>query len=871
MAPSEDKQFMEAAPVTTHDEGVSPAGSNPLSNSPKLLACLVVMFATSGCAALIYEIVWFQMLQLVIGSTAVSIAVLLASFMGGMCLGSLVLPRYLTPSANPLRAVALFELGIGAFGIGIVFAVPWLAKFYAGIAPSGVAGLLIRGSLCAVCLLPPTLLMGATLPVIARLGEATPKGASHIGLIYGANTLGAVAGALLAGFYVLRVADVFTATFVAAAINLAVACIGLSLSGRLSNYKTGAPSHLRDRCAPNWQIYVTIALSGLCALAAEVIWTRLLSLMLGGTTYTFSIILAVFLFGLGIGSGTGAFLARRVPRPVVALGICQLLVAAAVAWTAFMVEKWLPYWPINPALARSVWLVFELDVLRCLWAILPAACFWGASFPLALAATAATEQEPGRLVGRLYAANTVGAIVGAVGTSIFLIAFVGTQQAQRLLIVLSVVAGFLVLPKPLMVKAGGGKSSFSRAAIWAGLSGAAALLLWSVPRVPWPLVAYGRYLPMETAEADMLYMGEGMNASVAITELANGVRNFHISGKIEASSDKQDMRVQRMLGHLPALFHPEPGSALVVGCGAGVTAGSFLTHPSIERITICEIERLIPTVVASYFGEENHDVIHDPRVRLVYDDARHYILTTRDKFDIITSDPIHPWVKGAAILYTKDYFELCKQHLNPGGMITQWVPLYESNLAAVRSEIATFLEVFPDGTLWSNDHLGSGYDLVLLGQEGPLEVDVGALQRRLNRGDHRQVARSLHETGIRSAFSLAATYAGQAQDLKPWLKPARINHDRDLRLQYLAGLGLNLNESESIYAEIIDYRRFPQEIFVGSNFWTDGLRREFMRPDAPSSAQSKDSGVSKNHLPETGTTTTNRPHSGNSLSKASPP
>ena len=153
------------------------------------------------------------------------------------------------------------------------------------------------------------------------------------------------------------------------------------------------------------------------------------------------------------------------------------------------------------------------------------------------------------------------------------------------------------------------------------------------------------------------------------------MRNFHVSGKVEASSEPQDMRLQRMLGHIPALLHPKPRSVLVVGCGAGVTAGSFVLYPEVERIVICEIEPLIPPIAADYFGPENYNVLDDPRVEVVYDDARHYILTTNEKFDIITSDPIHPWVKGSATLYSKEYFEMCRRHLNPGGVITQWVPL----------------------------------------------------------------------------------------------------------------------------------------------------------------------------------------------------
>ena len=183
----------------------------------------------------------------------------------------------------------------------------------------------------------------------------------------------------------------------------------------------------------------------------------------------------------------------------------------------------------------------------------------------------------------------------------------------------------------------------------------------------------------------------------------------------------------------------EPKSVLVVGFGAGVTAGSFVLHPGIKRIVICEIEPLIPEVVSTYFSKENYNVAHDPRVQIVYDDARHFILTTKEKFDVITSDPIHPWVKGAATLYTKEYFELVKQHLNPGGVVTQWVPLYESSPAVVKSEVATFFNVFTEGTVWSNDIQGRGYDLVLAGHATPQTIDLDSMQARLTRPEGARV------------------------------------------------------------------------------------------------------------------------------------
>jgi spermidine synthase len=316
-----------------------------------------------------------------------------------------------------------------------------------------------------------------------------------------------------------------------------------------------------------------------------------------------------------------------------------------------------------------------------------------------------------------------------------------------------------------------------------------------------------------------------MNASVAVSRLPGGIRNFHVSGKIEASSEVHDMRLQRLLGHMSALMHPNPRTVLVVGFGAGVTAGSFVLHPSVERIVICEIEPLIPQVVSRYFSVENHDVLRDPRVEVIYDDARHYILTTREKFDVITSDPIHPWVKGAASLYTKEYFELVKTHLNPGGVITQWVPLYESTIDVVKSEIATFFDAFPFGTIWSNEYVnGDGYDLVLLAKPEPLRIDPGALQARLDRPDHATIAAELNQVEFVGVPGLLATYGGQARDLAPWLAGAEINRDRNLRLQYLAGMGNNVYDNR-IYQSMLTYRRFPEELFTGSEEWRERMRQ----------------------------------------------
>jgi spermidine synthase len=786
---------------------------------------LLLLFVGSGCAALIYEIVWFQLLQLVIGSSVVSLGVLLGTFMGGMCLGSLLLPRVISPRHHPLRVYATLEAGIGAIGLLILWGMPFVGRAYIAWASAAGSGLFIRGLIAAICLLPPTLLMGATLPAVARWVETTPRGVSWLGFFYGGNIAGAVLGCLSAGFYLLRVYDIGVATYVGVVLNALVAALALMLARRMpsgaSSKDTAQPQ--RVKAAPgSWAIYVAIALSGMTALSSEVIWTRILSLLFGATVYTFSLILAVFLLGLGLGSSVGAAVARELKRPRVALGLSQICLCAAIAWTAYGISKSLPFWPINPSIATSAWYTMQLDFVLALWAILPGAILWGASFPLALASVASPGQDPARLVGGVYAANTVGAIVGSLGASLVLVVWIGSQQAQQALIVTSLIAALLVLGWGVI-----DQEKMSDGAQWAttaGLVAAAGLsvvLARTVPAVPGVLIAYGRYTATRSGQDQIIYQDEGMMASVAVSRMPNGVLNYHNAGKIQASSQPEDMRLQRMLGHLTTLVHPSAKRVVVIGCGAGVTAGAVSIDPVVERETIVEIEPLVPQVVSTYFSEHNFDVVRNPKVHVEIDDGRHYVATSREKFDALTSDPLDPWVRGAAMLYTREFFEDVKAHLNPGGVVTLFVQLYESNTDAVKSEIGTFFEAFPHGMVFGNTYNGVGYDLVLFGQVEPTKIDLDMIEARLKSPDYAKVAQSLSEIGFHSAVDLFSTYAGSAEDLAPWLKDALTNRDRNLRLQYLAGLGSHLYESGPIYAEMLTFRKLPQDLFVGS----DDLKR----------------------------------------------
>jgi spermidine synthase len=342
------------------------------------------------------------------------------------------------------------------------------------------------------------------------------------------------------------------------------------------------------------------------------------------------------------------------------------------------------------------------------------------------------------------------------------------------------------------------------------------LMAWRVGPVPGILVEYGRKAPIQTQSSQIIDMVEGRNSSAAIAQWSDGTIGLGVNGHVQASNIPYDMKLQRMVGHLPLLLHPDPKSVLGIGFGAGVTAGTFTTYPGIEKITICEIEPRIPPLSTKHFAKENYGVMNNPKTHIVYDDARHYLMTTTDKFDVIASDPLDVFAKGTAALYTKEYLDAIKGHLNPGGYFSLYVPLYETDMPTIKSELATFFASFPYGTIWANTINGAGYDMVFMGQAEPLQVNLDQVQARLARPEYAKVAQSLRDIGVSSIVDLLSTFTGQANDFAGWIGGAELNRDVDLRLQYLAGWGINSTIENDIFQEMIKYRKAPANLFSGS-------------------------------------------------------
>ena len=805
----------------------------PAARSARSWPAALLLFAGSGCAAWIYVTAWLQWLPLVIGASPVSRAILSGVLLGGWALGALVLPRLISPRFHPWRVYAATELGVGIFGLLAFLLLPALSRFYTTHSGAGSANLWLRALVCAVVALPAALVSGAAFPAFARWSAPSSRESGNFGFLLAAYLAGAATGVLVTVFYLLPQWEMAATVGVAVGLNglLALVAFGLSFKFPRETRPAAAPATPARKPSGSGLIYFVTTLSGSCALAAGVVWFRFLRLMLGDTVYTHAIIKSVFIAGLGLGAGAGVFWARRSGRPRFALGWCHALLTVAVAWAAWMLCASLPFWPVDSKIVTGLVFKFQLDAVRAVWALFPAAFLWGAGLSLALASGEREGRDSARAAGGILGCAALGAVLGLAGCDVCLLTRIGTRQTQQIVVGLSCLAAVLMFAtsrRKAPVRQNPARAPRNWAGIARWLGGLAVTILIggltarTLPFVPWNLVAYGRAAGDNRGRGTPLYAGEGASESVAVTQ-SGQFRVLHVNGRAVSSTDLRDLRFHRMLAQIPALLHPYPRTALVAGCGAGVTAGALTSHASLSRVVVCEMDPLVPRVAARFFSRQNGDVLNDPRTAIVGEDPRHYMRVSPEKFDLIISDPGPPWVEGMAGAYTKEYFERCKVRLQPGGFVAWRAPLLETGIDEVKCEIATFLEVFPNATLWSNDLLGETSDLVVVGAVDPLKINVDEIQQRIDRNP--VLTQSLRESGILSAVALLGTYAGEGPDLGLWLLEAGINREPGLNLQFTAGLALDANEGGAVHRELSGYLRFPEELFNGSASRRQSLRQ----------------------------------------------
>lgn len=736
---------------------------------------VLFLFFFSGASALVYEVVWGRMLTLVFGGTSFAISTVLAAFMGGLALGSYLFGRLIDRRGHPLLVYGLLEAGIGVWALllpGLLGLLDSAYGFlYSELDPSFYTLSLLRFLLTFLIILIPTTMMGGTLPVLMRLLTATGALVGRTSaLLYFANTSGAVAGTFIAGFAFIPSLGLRGTTHLAVMINLLVTALAVYYALKIPFVdKSRVPE---DRAAPapsgsrlagsaaRRAVLFVYALSGLTALAYEVVWTRVLVSIIGTTTYAFTTMLTTFLLGLALGSLLFSRLADRFSsvRP---LALMQLSIA-------FLALATIPLLGAMPAMFLKLqgptgggwWGSVGVRFLLCMLAMLPPTVLLGGTFPVVAKLYAGDARGIGANIGRMYAFNTIGAILGS-----FLAGFVAIPMIGQQSTILTAVAINVLAALALVAIRGAPRS---RGAIAAGCACCLALTAAAPKFEFWDkkIMSSGVYLYGSSYEsisqlrdimknARLLYFNEDKDATVSVWQ-EGSTKYMRINGKTEASTGS-DMLTQRMVGSLPLLFHPEPREALLIGLASGVTAGSMLRHP-IERLECVEIVRGMDKA-AELFSRENYDCLTDPRFELIEGDGRNHLLLTNETYDVIVSQGSNPWVSGCVNLFTIEFFNLARQHLNPGGVMGQWVQIYSMTEDDFKLVLSTFHEVFPSVTVWQ----ASEGDIVLLGSESEMPHDYAALNETMNRPG---VYRDLESVGLerfRGLFSCFLLDTGAAK------------------------------------------------------------------------------------------------------------
>jgi spermidine synthase len=692
--------------------------NSPYVTSKSILILVTGLFFLSGSAGLVYQVLWMRSLGLFFGSDMYGVAIILGTFMGGLALGSLLGGRLGEFTARPLIWYGIMEIGIGIVALLVPMILetfdPVLRAFYSGnFEHTDKLYHLTRVGLASGTLLLPTTLMGATLPLIMRhFVRSRSKLGEMAAFFYAVNTLGALTGTLVAGFLLLPYLGMFTSTLCTAAINLAVgiSCvvIGLrtdapgtsktraGLHERVVDTLPGLDSETRARIAR--AALIGIAISGIGSFALEVVWTRILLMSFSATVYSFTSMLACFLFGIFLGSLLIARFVDQTKEPLGLLAKLELGVAATVALLALLVNV-IPEFFGN-VLGISMRLMPGGEGGALLLATLTASFFLlvipttllGATFSVALRAYTVNVTRIGSRTGNLYFANTVGAIAGSLGAVLLLLPAVGAKGGLAVIAVLFAANGMYLW----WAQHGSRLQGMTRPEIIVPLAVTGIAVVISL------MIPYRFSLNFnQNAGADtrLIYHQEGIQNTIDIVRSGTDITSLVIGGNVEADNSYMQLRHFVLKGHLPLMFLEKPESVLVVGLGMGLTLQATTRHPGLQSVNVVELSPEIREAHA-HLSDINNDVVNNPLVNIRIDDGRSYMKLATRKYDMITADPIHPKVSRVGYLYTKEYYQSIRKRLNEGGIVCQWMPIYQMSPTRLRSAMKTFYEVFPNATFW---------------------------------------------------------------------------------------------------------------------------------------------------------------------------
>ena len=764
------------------------------------------------------------MLGLVFGVTTLAIGLVLAAFMGGLALGSAIAGRFAARIARAVRAYGLIEIAIGVYALAVPLLFRLIDRVYAAAWPhfhQGFYGFAFaRFALAAIVLLIPTALMGATLPVLAgALADHSRQRGTSITTLYAFNLAGAIAGTIAAGFFLLPTFGVRATIWIAAATNVLIGVAAFLIDRKQSptNFSLSPSVEVQSEASQRQTevrrtFWLTCAvISGFVTISMQIVWSRLLAMIIGSSTYAFSIVLALFLAGLALGAYLVSASRNRDSRSLRRTVFGLEIFTAAALFIGLRVTSAVPALLVSAGLRLGVnsWTgLLGLQIFAAALLILVPATFMGMVMPLVL-----TRAGSARLVGRSYALNTVGAIAGALVTAFLLIP--GTNTRFTIFCAASlclVIAGIAYQPR----------HERADLAVVRNLSIGGAVAAIILMFIFWPALnlnalssgAYDSFVRVlaksrgdvpdddrasGAEDHQLLMFAEGRTATVSVRR-DWGITSVAINGRTNAS-DGDDMPTQILLGQLGILAAPRLEHALVVGFATGVTPGAVLQSP-IQTVDCVEIE---PAAVASsnFFNHVNNRPLSDPRLHLITDDARNYLRANPERYDLIVSEPSHPWVPGVANLFTREFFALGRERLKDDGVFVQWLQIYQLSTESLRSVLATFHEVFPHVAVFRVQGAAKGKDLILLGSRAPITFDQ--INQRFS---DQKIGAELTRAGIRTVNDLRAWFVCDEAQLGPAVAGAVINTDDNMHVETVA----------------------PREAFrptmEGNAAWIESLRKE---------------------------------------------
>ncbi len=815
-------------------------------------SALLLLFFVSGATALVYQTLWTRQLHLVFGTSTFAIATVLSAFMLGLAIGGIVMARFADALKHPLRVYGYLEVVIGVYAAAFPFLLtatsPVYRWAYTQLEPGPVLFGVIQFLLVGTLLVLPTAFMGATLPLLARFathrfGEA----GSRVGTLYAVNTAGAVFGTLLAGFYLLPMLGLALTTWLAALANIVLGAVAIRLDRWVGQGESDLVPVEEDVAPPSSELLVPVsialALAGFASLVYEVAWTRLMSLMIGASVYAFSVMLLAFLIGIALGGKWGGGYADRLlvrhGRGGVLRALAAVEVGVGVLSCGLMyVYPELPLWYVwlvdafgGAEWAQGTWLVSLLlsGVVMTLPAVL-----MGVAFPLAVRAVVGAEGRLGGPVGKIYGFNTLGGVLGA-----FLAGFVllPTIQVQGTIFV-AASANLLAALLLLMVPA----ARSSRALGLAGVGMSGLVLVMVVRTPPWDpmLMTAGMYHYIEdfddhsregimsyaVEKYDLLFYEEGLSSVVTVAQNHHsGNMWLANNGKIDASTST-DMPTQVLCSILPTQFVEKPDDVLVIGLASGITAGALSLIPEIERLDVVELEPAIERA-AHYFGSHNHDVLDDPRTRLLANDGRnHLVLTEEETYDLIVSEPSNPWITGVSNLFTKEFWEMGKKRLKPGGVWSQWVQMYGMDDQDLKSLLGTFAEVYPHVLVYATIE---DADLVLVGSDEPLAPSIPNAQRLFDWSPG--LTEELNQLAINEPLDIVAMFQLDRPGVERLSDGAPFNTDDNMRIEYRAPKNLHLETAWTNMKLMMKHTSIPLEFLEPDAVLFADLARVYQERD----------------------------------------